>query len=60
VEIPLAGKILSVESTIDPTAKLQDTRLGAYCEIATELANLGYLNERGAEFSPSSIKSILA
>jgi UDP-3-O-[3-hydroxymyristoyl] glucosamine N-acyltransferase len=25
--------MLSVEPTIDPTAKLQDTRLGAYCEV---------------------------
>jgi hypothetical protein len=33
VEIPLAGKMLSVEPAIDPTAKLQDTRLGAYCEV---------------------------
>jgi phosphonate metabolism protein (transferase hexapeptide repeat family) len=29
----LAGKMLSVEPTIDPTAKLQDTRLGAHCEV---------------------------
>jgi hypothetical protein len=29
----LPGKTLSVEPTIDPTAKLQDTRLGAYCEV---------------------------
>src|SRR3982074_1454161 len=28
----MAGKTLSVEPTIDPTAKLHDTRLGAYCE----------------------------
>jgi phosphonate metabolism protein (transferase hexapeptide repeat family) len=33
VEVRLAGKMLSVEPTIDPTAKLQDTRLGAYCEV---------------------------
>jgi phosphonate metabolism protein (transferase hexapeptide repeat family) len=33
VEARMAGKILSVEPTIDPTAKLQDTRLGAYCEV---------------------------
>ena len=29
----MPGKMLSVEPTIDPTAKLHDTRLGAYCEV---------------------------
>src|ERR1700694_1566339 len=29
----MAGKMLSVEPTIDPTAKLHDTGLGAYCEV---------------------------
>ena len=29
----MAGKMLSVEPLIDPTAKLQETRLGAYCEV---------------------------
>jgi len=29
----MAGKMLSVEPTIDPTAKLHDTTLGAYCEV---------------------------
>ena len=29
----MAGKQLSVEPTIDPTAKLHDTKLGAYCEV---------------------------
>src|SRR5262247_1417595 len=29
----MAGKTLSVEPLIDPTAKLQETRLGAYCEV---------------------------
>jgi phosphonate metabolism protein (transferase hexapeptide repeat family) len=29
----MAGKILSVEPTIDPTAKLHDAHLGAYCEV---------------------------
>jgi phosphonate metabolism protein (transferase hexapeptide repeat family) len=29
----MAGKMLSVEPTIDPTATLRDTRLGAYCEV---------------------------
>src|ERR1700709_2029059 len=29
----MAGKNLSVEPTIDPTAKLHDARLGAYCEV---------------------------
>jgi hypothetical protein len=33
VEAHMAGKMLSVEPTIDPTAKLEDTRLGAYCEV---------------------------
>ena len=29
----MAGKTLSTEPTIDPTAKLHDTQLGAYCEV---------------------------
>jgi phosphonate metabolism protein (transferase hexapeptide repeat family) len=29
----MAGKILSVDPTVDPTAKLHDTKLGAYCEV---------------------------
>jgi phosphonate metabolism protein (transferase hexapeptide repeat family) len=29
----MAGKMLSVEPTVDPTAKLHDTKLGAYCEV---------------------------
>ena len=29
----MAGKSLSVDPTVDPTAKLQETRLGAYCEV---------------------------
>ena len=29
----MAGKMLTVEPTIDPTAKLHDTGLGAYCEV---------------------------
>ena len=29
----MAGKMLSVEPLIDPTAKLQETSLGAYCEV---------------------------
>ena len=29
----MAGKMLSVEPTIDPTAKLHETRLGAFCEV---------------------------
>jgi hypothetical protein len=33
VEVRLAGKMLSVEPTIDPTTKLQETKLGAYCEV---------------------------
>src|SRR6202049_204093 len=33
VGIRMAGKMLSVEPTIDPSAKLHDTRLGAYCEV---------------------------
>jgi phosphonate metabolism protein (transferase hexapeptide repeat family) len=31
--IRMAGKILSVEPTVDPAARLHDTRLGAYCEV---------------------------
>lgn len=33
VESRMSGKTLSVEPTIDPTAKLHETRLGAYCEV---------------------------
>jgi phosphonate metabolism protein (transferase hexapeptide repeat family) len=33
VKARMAGKMLSVEPTVDPTAKLHDTRLGAYCEV---------------------------
>jgi hypothetical protein len=33
VEVRLAGKMLSVEPAIDASAKLQETRLGAYCEV---------------------------
>src|SRR6266849_3588973 len=29
----MAGKMLSVEPTIDPTAKLHEARLGAFCEV---------------------------
>ena len=29
----MAGKMLSVEPIVDPTAKLAETRLGAYCEV---------------------------
>ena len=29
----MAGKMLSVAPTIDPTAKLHETKLGAYCEV---------------------------
>jgi phosphonate metabolism protein (transferase hexapeptide repeat family) len=29
----MAGKKLSVDPTVDPTAKLKDVRLGAYCEV---------------------------
>jgi len=29
----MAGKMLSVEPVIDPTAKVQQARLGAYCEV---------------------------
>jgi phosphonate metabolism protein (transferase hexapeptide repeat family) len=33
LEISMASKPLSVDPTVDPTAKLQETRLGAYCEV---------------------------
>jgi phosphonate metabolism protein (transferase hexapeptide repeat family) len=33
VKVHMAGKMLSVEPTIDPTAKLHDARLGVYCEV---------------------------
>lgn len=29
----MAGKTLSIHPTVDPTAKLQETKLGAYCEV---------------------------
>jgi acetyltransferase-like isoleucine patch superfamily enzyme len=29
----MAGKMLSVDPTVDPSAKLHDVRLGAYCEV---------------------------
>ena len=29
----MAGKMLSIEPTVDPTAKLHDSSLGAYCEV---------------------------
>jgi phosphonate metabolism protein (transferase hexapeptide repeat family) len=29
----MAGKTLSIDPTVDPTAKLQETKLGAYCEV---------------------------
>ena len=29
----MAGKMLSVEATVDPTAQLHATKLGAYCEV---------------------------
>ena len=29
----MAGKMLSVEPTIDPTAKLHESKLGAYTEV---------------------------
>ena len=29
----MAGKMLSVEPTIDPSAKLHEARIGAYCEV---------------------------
>ena len=29
----MAGKMLSVEPTVDPSARLHDVRLGAYCEV---------------------------
>src|SRR3974390_3116519 len=30
---PLVAKALSVEPTVDPTARLHEARLGAYCEV---------------------------
>ncbi len=29
----MAGKLLPANPTIDPSAKLHDTKLGAYCEV---------------------------
>jgi len=36
----MAGKMLSVEPTIDPTAELRETDIGAYCEIGARTALL--------------------
>jgi len=33
VEVRMAGKMLSVEPLVDPTAKLKQTKLGTYCEV---------------------------
>jgi hypothetical protein len=33
VEARMTGQMLSIDPTIDPSAKLHDTRLGAYCEV---------------------------
>src|SRR5665213_2824068 len=33
MEVRMAGKMLSVEPTIDPSAKLNDVKLGAYTEV---------------------------
>ncbi len=33
VEVRMTGKMLSIDPTIDPSAQLHDTRLGAYCEV---------------------------
>src|ERR1700759_1083840 len=29
----MAGKMLSIEPTVDPSAQLRDVKLGAYCEV---------------------------
>ena len=33
LEIDMAGKVLAIEPTVDPTANVRETRLGAYCEV---------------------------
>jgi hypothetical protein len=33
MELRMAGKMLSVEPLVDPTAKLTETTIGAYCEV---------------------------
>src|SRR5262245_42358201 len=50
VEICMAGKTLSVEPLVDPSAKLQGTKLGAYCEVGArtvlldvEMGNYSYV-----------------
>src|ERR1700727_811725 len=40
VETRMAGKKLSVEPTIDPTAKIQDARLCAYCDVCARTSLL--------------------
>ncbi|SDT04259.1 chloramphenicol acetyltransferase [Bradyrhizobium canariense] len=36
----MAGKMLSVDPTVDPTAKIQDARLGVYCEVGARTSLL--------------------
>jgi hypothetical protein len=33
MELRMTGKMLSIEPLVDPTAKLKETTLGAYCEV---------------------------
>lgn len=33
IELRMADKVLSIVPTIDPTAKLQETKIGSYCEV---------------------------
>jgi UDP-3-O-[3-hydroxymyristoyl] glucosamine N-acyltransferase len=37
----MAGKMLSVEPVVDPTAKLNEATLGAYCEVGARTILLG-------------------
>src|SRR4051812_17048715 len=48
--LPIAGKMLSTEPTIDPTASVRDSRLGAYTEVGARtillevtMANYSYV-----------------
>jgi hypothetical protein len=58
----MAGKTLSVEPLVDPTAKLQETKLGAYCEVGArtilldvEMGDYSYVVNDAQSASPKLI-----
>jgi hypothetical protein len=62
VEAASHGRRKNPELTQEAKRLRRKTKAGqrSLPAIAAELATLGYVNERGAMFSPSSIKSMLA